>query len=434
MTTLHALYSAALRRRQFLQEQRARFESSGAEFLEDLARLDDLRRATIADLCGYLLQDLEDVNLFKLESQLRYPNLLTIKHAYDQKITGVVRARDELAGDPEIVHFEHHLSTLQDEIAELEEPHQRLKNDLALWTQSRWFGELAEDGFFEPGYDPGLFQKFLDWRAGSFWMDEVEPALGRSFSGIDELRDAFVKLRGEAESVAEAVRGLNAKLDALNTKKNKYDDLTRRPDQLHREMVGELGDAITRHLEAAPEELRLEIATNDPNLAAFMKKLTGVQKQLDYLRELKVVRVDAVTQQLDQQLRKLDRTVAKTERKIAKYGRSYRAPKDAVEKLRKLEREKWDKRVSSLDKVRGRVSHFDDYERGSLGSDFLWWMLITNGLRGDDLYEVRVFMSEHPGWTPPQPLDEIGTVDFAADALADEMVGDLDEASTSDAS
>ncbi|MCA9522722.1 MAG: hypothetical protein KC609_17215, partial [Myxococcales bacterium] len=400
----------------------------------DAARLSALRERAMSDLQAYLLADLDDDSLRALETRLRCPGLVAVKRRTDEEIAACERERAQLAGDPEVEHYEHHHSAVTDEREELRGPHEQMSAERRRWEDSKWFDELQADGFFEPTYDPGLFQKFLDWRAGSFWMDEVEPALGRTFENLDELREAYLKLRTSADSVKEAYDGLGARLDALSAKRQRYDQLVRQPDVLHRQMVTTLEEAIAAHLDACPSDLRLEIAEGDPNLDAAMKKLTGLQKQSQYLRELRVVRVDSVVQQLEQQLRKLDRTIAKTERKIAKYGPGYRASAEAVNKLETLQRKKWDKRVASLDKVRTRVSDFDRYDHGSLSNDFLWWMLITDGMRGNDLYEVRVFTEQHPDWTLPLAPDDPDGVDLAADALAEEMIAGSDEAGLSDAS
>ncbi len=158
-------------------------------------------------------------------------------------------------------------------------------------------------------------------------------------------------------------------------------------------MYRSLSDAVLDHLDSCPDELRLTLAQGDKYLVTFLKKYAGVSKQLDYLRQLKGSRVE-------RHLRSLEAERQKLERKLRKYQRKPWKPKSDAELagLRRLDRDKWARRRQKAAKVRARVADFHKYDKGSFRQDYLWWDVISGHARGDDLYEVRTFYENHPGW------------------------------------
>jgi len=215
------------------------------------------------------------------------------------------------------------------------------------------------------------------------------------------------------------------------------------PERLLSELYRELGKAALEHLQSCPEELRLNLAQGDPHLNAFLKKERGVQKQVQYLRELSVTRLDSRLQQLHQELNKLDAKLHKLEMQRRR-GKRKRYSAADLARTRQVKPEKWKKRREQTQALRGRIVQFDRYDQGSWTAGYLWWDLMTKGARGDDLFEVREFHQRNPNWnhksyhdptTDPASVQygimhdplENQAMDHAAEDLADSMTTSHDD-------
>jgi len=163
----------------------------------------------------------------------------------------------------------------------------------------------------------------------------------------------------------------------------------------------------------------------------FLKKFVGVSKQLDYLRQLQVSRVDGHLQSLEAQAQELERKILKYQRKPGKFK-----SEDELAGLRKMDHDKWERRRRKIQKVRTRVAGFHKYDKGAITSDYLWWDVISGRAHGDDLYEVRTFREAHPDWDYRSYDDGLSSsgldddaraaMDMAAADLVAEAVADDD--------
>jgi hypothetical protein len=102
-----------------------------------------------------------------------------------------------------------------------------------------------------------------------------------------------------------------------------------------------------------------------------------------------------------------------------------------IAQMRDVKADKWAKRRSQIGEVRTRIVTFDNYNNGSLLERYLWWDLMTRGMHGHDIYEVRHFHETNPGWNYKDHLegnavDENG-LDNAAESLAASMSTPTDE-------
>lgn len=416
-------------RRQFLIEQRDKLQEHTQEFDADIARLGKLHQRTRNELASYLLAEVSDPELGALEERLSYPGLLDIKRGFEEQLAKSEAERQELEATPEIQHHEFHVSRVNDEMAALREPCQAYRAQRDGWTENQWFAELDARSFFSHDYEPSFFNRFWDWRAVSFLMDEVEDTLDIDLPTPEKVREAWRLFTAEADPVLEAFDDLKRELSELTSLKERHEALLRAPDEIFRDMVGELSRAVLDHLDSCHSSIKSRMARNDNYLVTFFKKESGLSKQLQYLKELKTVRINPLLQSLNLEIDKLQRKIWKARRKYKTYNA------DSIKKMHNFKEDKWRKRHSKLHKVRDRVSNFKKYQQGDFSSDYLWWDVMTRGAPGDDLYEVRSFRRSNPQWnwrTYEDPWDDgpafsshsshnEGAMDTAAMALADGM-------------
>jgi len=421
-------------RQRFLSSQVAELEQQRSEFREDWERLESLLDRTRQEMVGYLLPEVEDAALDALERQLSYPGLLPIKRDYETRLAKVQDRRAALEAMDEIENYELKLDQATREIDEIRPGHDEYRRRLDHWLNSKWFQQLNARDYFDHRYTPTFINRFFDWRAVSFLMSELGRKAELHFPTPHALRLYYRDLRAEAEPVFEAYARRTNERKRIESLMSEYDEVLQAPRHLLSALYRDLGGAILDHLQACPEELRFQLARGDPALSVFLKKEAGVAKQIQYLRELSVTRIDARTQQLYQELRKLETKIQKLEWKLRRGRWKYYSASD-IRRTREVKAEKWSKRQARLRGLRTRIVGFDQYDRGSFAANYLWWDLVTHRARGDDIYEVREFHARHPGWNYRNHHDPVETVsqpeeaamDGAAAALASSMKTPDDE-------
>lgn len=383
---------AAQARRTFLTQERDALETEWQEYDKERKRLEGLLGQVGQELASYLLVEVTDEEVEALQKRLRYPGLLPIKRQFEERLARAQARRAELEKLHEAVHNEFHLAQTKDEIEAIREAYNKLQQDVGLWRSNAWFNELESRGYFEPGYKSGFWSAFRDWRAVSHLMAEVEIGRDKPFAAPDEVRADWISLKSQWDSISEAWNDLHRKQRELTSLGNEYKEVCGAPERLFQEMYVALGDAILKHLEACPQDTLVELSASDENFATFLKKQVGLRKQVQYLREVPTTRIAPVLQTLKSDLSKLDRKIAKASYK------GIRVTPDELNKLRDLKADRWSKRRQGLQEVRGNISGFHKYQKGSFAEDYLWWDLMTRRAYGGDIYEVRVFHEQHPGW------------------------------------
>lgn len=400
--TARDLIEPAREKLSFLKEQETLLKEEATSFDDDVARLEALLARTRDELAGYLLGDVEDEALADLEERLRYPELTPLKRASEAKLAQAQAELAELETKEDVKNYEFHVSQAQDQREEIRPVYEELRRDEEAWTSLPGMNQLVGEGYFDDDYRAGLWRRFGDWKRVSQVLDALDErraapqateAPGGELTNPAELRAAWREHRGQADSIFPLWEQLTARQDELKALGERVAALRAAPQTLFDELYAELSRAVLDHLDSCPEELLLELAKGDKYLVTFLKKYVGVTKQLAYLRQLRSARVDQHLQSLEAQRQKL-------ERKIRKYERKPWKPKSASELtgLRKMDRDKWARRRQKIGKVRTRVAGFHKYDKGAIGSDYLWWDVISGHARGDDLYEVRTFREAHPGW------------------------------------
>lgn len=432
IAALEARVNALGQELEALRRERQAYENDALELDVKLSRN---RR----ELVGYLLPDLDDDDLLRLERRLRYPALRPIKRDYEARLAAVESARRELEKVPEFVEREVRIVDIETQLAEIAEPAQSFRKDREPWESSANFQALLGRGWFEDGYDAGLFDWLRDWRACSLLMEELEQKTGKPFPDDDDVRGRWRALAAASEPVFALEARLGADRKRIEALVARHAELTRAPDELHRELWVALAEAINHHLESCPDALLVELGSGDPALAAFLKKAAGLKAQASYLREVVKTRVDGLIRDFEAERQKLRQKRDKLSYKRAR-GKYVVITNEQLSAARTLPRDKWEKRRLALAKTRTRIADFEAWDRGAYVTDYLWWDLITKNDPGRDLLAVRAFREAHPNWVLASWVDPLGhghdraadSVDLAADQTADQLADAMAGADSDD--
>lgn len=423
-------YMNACRERQgFLQSQEQWLNDESAKYQESAEQFQKTRDRIRQETVGYLLPEVSDGYLQELEKKLSYPMLIATKREYDAEFQQVEKRRIELEASDDIKNYDFNLYQIDDVLNGLTPGYEAATKRKNLWEDCSYFKNLSQRNYFTPEGSKGWWNAILNWRDVSLLMSRLRKG-GEIYSNPTNVRDAYRLFADQADEVIKAYDRKQHEKNRLVGLKDELQRLRKEPENLLARLYQKLSEMILEHLEIAPEEVRLQMAKQDPYLDTFFRKALGTQKQIKYLKELAVVRIDSQREQLRQELSKLKEKISKLELQKRR-GKRKVFNQAQIAQMRDVKADKWAKRRSQIGEVRTRIVTFDNYNNGSLLERYLWWDLMTRGMHGHDIYEVRHFHETNPGWNYKDHLegnavDENG-LDNAAESLAASMSTPTDE-------
>ena len=427
MLGINEYLEACQYRKGFLADQHEWLYQERHQYDLDVERLEGELDRVRQEMAGYLLPEVNDSHLKELES-VGFDGLTAIKSDYDGRFTAAERRRKQLEEMDEVEHYEKRILEARRLVDEIQPRRNELRGEFMHWSNSKWYSQLDQRGYFEEDYWPSFFNKFWDWRAVSFLMEDIERDCQLEFEDPDQLKRHYRKLQGQYNEVIPMYQDRVAQRDRIQELKDEHFQCLTAPERLLGELYSELGAKILERMRMMPQAKREEMASLDANLNTFMKKELGLMKQVQYLRELTVSRVDASAQRVEQETQKIDAKIHKLEMKRMRGKHKWYSQED-IDRMRAVKAEKWAKRRVKTEKIRRKISDFNRYDDGSIQEDFLWWDLITNSSYGDDVYEVREHRQRFPNWDHRRfrdPWDDDDDhVDASIDVAADDLVASM---------
>ena len=418
----------------FLEEQQQWLYQAQNQYELDIKRLEGELNRVRQEMTGYLLPEVNDTHLKELQNSFGFDGLLTIKADFDNRFAEAERRRVQLAAMDEVANYDEWILDARRLVEKIEPQRNELHSEFTQWSKSKWYVQLVRRGYFQENYLPTFFNKFWDWRAVSLLMEEIEKFRGvdTPFEDPEDLKRHYRKLQKEYNEVIPLYQNRVAERDRIQQLKDEHHHCVTAPERLLGELYSELGAKILSSMRSMPQVQREKIASLDPNLNNFMKKELGLTKQAQYLRELRVSRVDANSQQVEQEIAKVKRKIQKLKMQQMR-GKRKRYSNDDLARMRNVKAEKWGKRRLKVEKIRRKVSEFTRYQDGSIREDFLWWDLLTNSSYADDIYEVTDYRRRFPDWDhrrhrdPWDDDDDSGQANAFMDDAADDLVSSMAE-------
>ena len=423
MAGIREYLEACKYRKGFLTEQLRWLDQEKANYHSEAERLKSVGDRIRQEMIGYLVPEVSDTYIASLEKRLSYPGLKPIKKDYEGRFEAAEQRRVELEGFEEIQQHDFVLNQAEEKVADISPAYQSTMTKIDHWRNSKWFSDLNKRGYFELDYKPGFFRRFFDWRSISFLMSHLKKKAGLDFENPQLVRENYRLLRDQANDITEAYQARTGERDRITGLKTEHEDLLRAPERLLGELFRDLGEATASHIDACPEDLRMEIAKGDSSLNSFLRKQMGTEKQVQYLRELSVTRIDSRIQQVQQELQKIDAKIHKLEMKRRR-GKRKNYSRDDLSRMRTVKEDKWERNRLKTIKMREKLSRFEKHDRGSCSSDYLWWDLMTGGARADDIYEVREFRERNPNFnyrSYDDPYDTDDHIDSPMDDAAEDL-------------
>ncbi|MBI4852350.1 MAG: hypothetical protein HY819_11190 [Acidobacteria bacterium] len=267
-----------------------------------------------------------------------------------------------------------------------------LRDSLQRYESEPRFLHLIQSAYDTPDYTGRMWQLdyYRDWRTGS----SISKKFGKHFY---EIRSDYLPLKQAHDhtynELAEAEKEINDVKNLVNLRGQSLYRLNNLPQVILQESQA----ALRQHLQYVDKEQLFSWAQGDHAREALIKKLDGVEKKLNYLKEMVAYQQQQEQTALQEYIYKLNKKVVKFQR--PKYYHYTVSSRDAAilyidpkEKLFHKRNKFW--------KSYDVVFDFDDYDYYDYQKDMLWWDLMTDGeIDGNYINEVNHFYSNHPGYS-----------------------------------
>ncbi|OYT69812.1 MAG: hypothetical protein CFK52_12930 [Chloracidobacterium sp. CP2_5A] len=392
--------------RQLSAELRRSLATLPAEFARHAARakeLEQLREKTLDELAQVNLPALDRAALADVERYTGYGRFrgldldahlarerdrLTQRSAQIQADPRFIRRQELL--DPTAGELTLKAKQARDELALIESGLQRYEREPD-------FVGLCQRGYRTPSYRQSVFtlQYYRDWKRG----DEITEKLG--YKTFAEARAAYENLLRGREACRKTLDGIEGEIQDIRRLIAELNEAQRRLADLPKFALEDFRRTLREHLAFADREQLFQWAGGDRARESLIKRLDGVEKQLEYVKAMAGRRLDEERRYLTDELAKLERKIVKLSR--PKHAGTHVSPDQAQAWLRDP-RERLAARRARFWRDYDRVAYYDRYDRYDFAADLLWWDVMTDGrLDGDFIPEVYQYRQQHPGYAYQRP-------------------------------
>lgn len=252
---------------------------------------------------------------------------------------------------------------------------------------------LIEVGYGTPAYKVGFWRLsyYLDWKAGDEVM-ELFPGR-KSFAA---LREEYLENKRALDDLEPRRQELLQEIDAGVGLEADYNLAKARLQNLEQLHLDAARKSLAQFLADCPEGALGTRLQRHPELETMAKRWAGVSEQLRYLERVSELQLNSLVADLNTEKGKLQKDRVKFSRPKNSYQRFTQQTWDSRFGGR---REKVRKRLDRYGHTVETIYVFDDYDRGSLAENFLWWDLVTDGqVDGNFIPEVQEYYRRHPGY------------------------------------
>ncbi len=302
----------------------------------------------------------------------------------------------DIQADPKFINRQQ---LLEPTAGELTLKAQKAKQELDLIQSAigRYEAEPDFVSLYERGYDTDDYKESIfsfrfygDWRRG----DAIVEKFGVENFAV--LRAAYEPLRRSRELYSKDYQDAQAAIEDVRRLIAQFNEAKQRLDNLAHVVLEECQTALREHLAYVDREQLFEWSKGDRIREALVKKIHGLEKQIEYTKTM-------TSRQMQEESRVLNEAIIKIKRKITKFGR----PKNAYVTLNDAEvyawladpRQKLSARRERFWRQYDRVAYYDRYDYYDYTRDMLWWDLMTDGrVDGNFIPEVYEYHQQNPNY------------------------------------
>lgn len=266
------------------------------------------------------------------------------------------------------------------------------------------FVELVDQRYDTPDYAVKFWQVsyYRHWKHGDLIVEKHGARYGVETFGA--LAVKYLAEREARDTLHAQLRGVREQTRAIGHAINDVDTLRQQLQDVPATVLTDTRRRVREHLKDLPEAEVFKLLQHSPASTLAYKRVIGLQKQMDYLREL-ARETRAPIQALRTQSNKLHRKAAKMMR-TKNYSRTF--SRHEVDRTVGVDKSaSWAKRRQRLHETRTRVVEFHHYDRYDPMRDLLWWDYMSDG-RLDGRFFDEVSARPHRPSVPRSAPDPSG--------------------------
>ncbi len=396
MITASQFVSQGQARSQEIQQMISNMGSTFQKHNEGLSELQNAYDQALNELVQINLPELSQQAFYNVRQYTGYgqfdvKNPLT---AIEEEHTRLTQLLSDIDNDERYIRREELINPVSGELilkAESIRPNYELLRDgVRSYEAEPRFFRLIQSRYGTSDYTGRVWQLdyYRDWSAGR----NIEKKFNKPFY---EIRSNYLSMREAYEYNHKEITAAEKEIADVKKLVELREQSYYRLNNLPQVILQESQAALKQHLQYVDKSQLFQWSQGDTVREASIKKVHGIEKKLEYLKEMVSHQQEEETQVLQDYNYKLNRKIAKYQR--PKYAYGYVPERDAAilyvdprDKLYQRRNKFW----KSYDDVYG----FDDYDYYDYQRDMLWWDLMTDGRDGRYIREVHYYYNSHPGY------------------------------------
>lgn len=381
--------NAALAQNQALQGEQRWYEEQLELHRRDLRAIDGETETAWQHLGEALVPALDPARLDYTATACHLPSIAasavdaSIRYEADR----LHRQLAEIDNNPDYADREGLIVECELRTAEYDEMLAPWDNDPTAIHKSPAWERLRDNGYGTSGYLGKWYQMsfYRDWKEADELVERHGPA-----SGVT----TWDALRNKTLAAEAAMTTLRNEREVFVARRRRIDDLVRSHGEtehalasLPARMLAGVRGRLRSHIEPLGHERIAALLPGDPGVALALQRIAGLAAKRVYL-------IETAEEYLLQPRQQVAAAIARNHRDLQKLSRPKNAsrtfPTATMEKRFRDRSQAIAKRRQRYDDTRTQVVQFNDYNRGSLAENFLWWDVMTDGrLDGDFIPQVH---------------------------------------------
>lgn len=404
--TIQDFIAEAEKQERFLQQQIARFDTLLADYDAKTSDLRARKSQAVMAITRRLLPEFSNDGAARLARTLGNTAVAGLHAEYLREKEQLGKRIAAIEADGKFQKRDYLLApgtgVISSQIAEVEPMYEEASSYCAALENKRRFSELAARRYGTPDYPHrGLLRFFnteflQDWRNA----DVIEEAMqGKPFAEIlEQYDDAKNRRMVFGQTIAE-LRAQQAEIEGLAAEHDEKQRLLTTTDERYMLRAASFTGEWLRGAPPAEITAMLSAAGAETDEA---QRADGLEHQIDYIRGL-AEKVTADRNAL------VEKSAAITQEAMRYKADPHRFRNKRWEQgsfSRKFTRDagRYDKLYGKYERTGETIYVFNDYGRGSMLGDFLWWDVMTDGrLDGNFIPEVNEYYASHPDYSYASP-------------------------------
>jgi hypothetical protein len=385
-----------------LQQLKQNIQTQRNEHNQELEALRAEHEKAINELAEYALPTLDNKIFRQVKEHLGYGQLLATSPI--QKMAGeqekAQKRLDHLNREPRVqsaeIYIHPNTGNISLKLTESLEQLKIIEQVLAQYNDEPRLVKLFESGYKTPQYKARWWNSefYSDWK----WGDIYEEKFGKTIEMMSAEHQSFTR---DKVTLEESSYELMAEKRAIEQLVAEHQQLTEMLADFPLYTLTQCRIKLAEHLRHSDKEHLFSIAKGDAARESLIKKIHGIEKKKQYLRELG-------EKHFSEQEQYINTIIERVNQKVGKFSRPKKAqssiPQQEVDKMLPNISKKLRARDMRFHKHSVTIVNFHQYDYFDYQRDMLWWDVITDGrIDGNFIPEVNEWHYHHPDYEYQSP-------------------------------